>query len=110
MVLAMVAFWFLWHPTPINIFAGVVFTIITILVIDRLLHTSYIIEDGVLTIERGRFGGKKSINISDIGNVEKVKTLFTHYVLVEYSGMKHAAISTINEDAFIKAINTKQEQ
>lgn len=106
-VLALVALWFLWHPTTLNIIAGGVFTMITILVIDRLLHTSYIITEDMLTIEKGRFGGKKTICLGDIENIEKVKTLFSHYVLVEYSGSKHAAISTINEDALIKALNAK---
>ncbi|MEE3384752.1 MAG: PH domain-containing protein [Prevotella sp.] len=103
-VLALVAFWFLWHRTTVNVIVGCVFAMVAVAAIDRLLHTSYIIEDGTLTISRGHLGKKKTVKLSEIDRVEKVKTLFTHYVLVEYSGMKHAAISTINEDAFIKTI------
>lgn len=103
-VLALTALWFLWHRSPVNIIVGCAFTVVVVSVIDRLLHTTYIVDNGTLTIERGRFGSKRTISLEDIDRVEKVKTLFTHYVLVEYSGMKHAAISTINEDAFIKTI------
>lgn len=109
-VLAMVALWFLWHRTPVNIIIGCVATGFVVMVIDRLLNTSYVIDGDTLTITRGRLGSKRTIRMSEIDRVQKVKTLFTHYVLIEYSGIKHAAISTINEDALIKAINKEQEQ
>lgn len=106
-VLAMITLWFFWHRTPVSLFAGGAFTMLMVLVIDRLLHTTYAVANDTLTIKRGRFGRVKEINLSDIDRVEKVKTLFTHYVLVEYSGRKHAAISTINEDSLIKALNSR---
>ena len=106
-VLAMVAFWFLWHNNPMNIIIGCLFCLVAVFAIDRLLHTTYIVTDEKLIVEHGRFSRKKEIKLSDIDRVEKVKTLFTHYVLVEHSGSKHVTISTTNEDALIKALNSK---
>lgn len=105
-MLAMVTLWFFWHNTPVNIIIGCLFCMITVFAIDRLLHTTYFVTDEKLIVEHGRFGKKKEIKLSDIDRVEKVKTLFTHYVLVEHSGSKHVTIITINEDSLIKALNS----
>ncbi|MGP1465657.1 MAG: PH domain-containing protein [Prevotella koreensis] len=78
-MLAILALLFFWNRTPANTMVGCLLIALDVAVIDRLLNTTYVITEDSLTIVRGRFGRKKTIKLSKIDSVEKVKTLFSHY-------------------------------
>ncbi|RRD02239.1 PH domain-containing protein [Prevotella sp. OH937_COT-195] len=103
-IIALIILWCFWDRTTTNVIVGCIFIAVEVLVIDRLLNTIYVISDGIITIKRGRFGGKKAIKLLEIERVERVKTLFTHYVLVEYAGRKHVTICTVNEDEILRKL------
>ena len=106
-MLAILALLFFWNRTPANTMVGCLLIALDVAVIDRLLNTTYVITEDSLTIVRGRFGRKKTIKLSKIDSVEKVKTLFSHYVLIEYDGRKHTTINTLNEEEIIKILKKR---
>lgn len=62
------AVFFFWIKQPIP---ALVFMILMILIVERLIHTSYVLtDDGLLWINKGRFTRKKSVRIADIDKVE----------------------------------------
>lgn len=106
-MLAVLALCFFWNRTAVNVVVGSVLIVLDVAVVDRLLNTTYVIADNILTIARGRLGRKTTIKLDSIERAEKVKTLFSHYVLIEYEGSRHATISTINEEDIIRRLKKR---
>lgn len=64
-VLAVVFFW-IKQPIP-----ALVFLVLMVLIVERLIHTSYVLtDDGVLWIGKGRFVRKKAVRLEEIDRVE----------------------------------------
>lgn len=62
------AVFFFWSKQPIP---ALIFLILMVLVVERLIHTSYILTDeGVLWIDKGRFARKKQLRLEEIAKVE----------------------------------------
>lgn len=66
------AVYFFWVKMPL---AALVFMLLVVVVIERLIHTSYIFtDDGMLWIDKGRFSKKTRIALTDIREAEVVRT------------------------------------
>lgn len=65
------AIYFFWIKWPLIAFIFIIFMVI---IIERLIHTAYIItSDDKLIIFKGRFSQSKTIPLSDIRTVEHIK-------------------------------------
>lgn len=86
---------------------GVVFVFLTIVALERAMHTSYVLtEDGRLIIKRGRFTKTKIIPLADIQGVREMPLAFRlgSFVLIEMKNGRMESIQPDNKEAFIKAI------
>ncbi len=86
---------------------GVVFVFLTIVALERAVHTSYVLtEDGKLIINRGRFTKTKTILLTDIQDVREMPLAFGlgSFVLIEMKNGRMESVQPDNKEAFIKAI------
>lgn len=88
--------------------AGCAFIILSVLIIERVLHSEYVFGDDTLTIYRGRFAKSKTIRLDQIKSCRPVTTSFglSRYLLLEYAGEKYVAVEPEQEAAFIKYLQT----
>lgn len=113
-VAVLLAFYFFWIQKAI---VGILLVIIIVGMIDKVLHTTYIIhrvkpidrdeEMWFLTIDNGRFASKRHIPCDQIKNIERRPTphRLSHYVLVEYGDNLSAGLMPQDEEALVKSIN-----
>ncbi len=92
---------------------GVAVMLVTVGMIERVLHTEYKFEsdaDGEwLIIDRGRLSFKKVIKIADIKNYHKMNGTWglSKYWLIEYGAGKFVGVQPQNEDAFIEELEKR---
>ena len=108
LLLACLAFWFLWDKAVILAAAcmlGLVF------LIERLIHTSYTLTaEGTLRISHGRFSRVRQRPLADVVSVRRASSVqvagraLLRYVLVEYSDGKCDALAPVKEDDFIRLL------
>ena len=110
-VFAATAFVFLWFK---YILAAVVLVIFLLIVIEKIIHTTYTLtKDNELVIYRGRFSRKFTLPISQItalrrGHSMKIGSFsVTNYILVEYGENRFVSVMPIKEDEFVQLIDKR---
>lgn len=108
--------WALWNK---QVGIGVFAMAMLVVIIERTINTTYTITtDKSLIIDRGRFARKQEIAISEIRNIERVRSMnflrwhLKEYILIEATiGGKEVAVSLMprNEELFLELMN-KQRQ
>lgn len=105
---------FLWVRTPASVVLGVAFLVLTVLGIERVIHTMYVVsDDGWLHISKGRFQGKTDIRVSEIKKISKVRLMggLVHYLLIEYGPTGSLAnIQPTDEDRMVRKIDKGRQK
>lgn len=112
-VFAIASFVWFWQNTQAGAVLGLLFMILTMLAIERSIHSVYTFtDDGFLVFEYGKLSKKKAIMISDIVKVRKIKTVFglSHYLLITYGAGRMISAQPQKEDAFVEEIKKRQNE
>lgn len=103
-ILGIAIFCFLWYKLAI---IAVLLMIFLIVLIERIIHTTYTVTtDGKLVLKFGRFIKSRTIRISTIRKIKKIKTMkisnfyVISYVLVECD-QGYVAVTPIKEKEFV---------
>lgn len=111
LMFALGALYGFWHrENSILVVLGVMFVLLTMVALDKALHTIYVLtDDGKLTIRRGRFKNSKTILLADIKEVKTLPLAFRlgSYVLIELKDGKVESIQPETSEAFIAAIRKR---
>lgn len=80
-----------------------------VLIVERTLHSEYVIDEDSLIIRRGRFSREVVIPLDDILTCEKMKSNFglTTFLLVTTADNKLYMVQPDNESAFLRALKMK---
>lgn len=104
---AALAMSFFWQREAASAFAGFCLAMLTVVIIDRILHTEYAFSSDTLTVSRGRFARKTVVKLVEITRVRQVRQLFAGYVLIEYGAGHTLSAQPDNADAFIEEIRKR---
>lgn len=99
-----------------QIIVGVVLMLLLIVLIERIIHTTYTLtNNGLLILSHGRFSKEKTVLISKITQIERIKTLkagkfyLTKYLFIIYEG-GFVAITPVKEDEIISCLVKKNPE
>lgn len=86
--------------------AALLLTIVVVVLTERVLHSEYVVGEGVLRICRGRFSKERTIRLEDIVECTARRGAFglSHFLVLEMKEGRLILVEPENEDAFIKAI------
>lgn len=107
-VTALLALSFFWKKDISGLAAGICLVALTVVLIERLLHTEYVFAGDRLTVSQGRFSRKVDIRVREITRLTVVKRLFVTYVLIEYGAGKSLSVEPDNIDEFVNEVNKRQ--
>ena len=101
LLLALYAFWIK------NAVVGLVMAFLLIVLVERTLHSEYIISDGKLIINNGKLARAKTINIQEIHDCKPMTSVFglVRYLLLTYGASdRMISVQLQNEAAFITTL------
>ena len=105
LLLAVYAFWIK------NVIVGLLMAFLLIILMERTLHSQYVISDGKLIIDNGKLSKTKVIMIGQINSCRPMTSVFgiVRYLLITY-GANDAMVSVqpVNEAAFIAALKKEK--
>lgn len=88
--------------------------VVLLVVIEQIIHTSYIVTtDNKLIVSRGRFSKKKIIPISTIIAIRKYHSMkigrysVTNYLIIEYNINKYISLMPVKEQEFVNLIQAR---
>jgi len=112
-VLAFVAGYAAWRKEAVMLALALV--VVTI-IIDRIIHTEYSIDNGTLTIRKGRFSKPHFINIGEIQRIDQAsgmriggKPVGTFLILI-LSENRELTVCPKDETEFIKQIHKQRHR
>ncbi len=112
-MLLIVSVYFIWIKVGVLIAVSL---ILSILVIERSIHTEYRISRDSLVVHRGRLSKDIVVPMSDIRSLTKTYRLkigdrmFSPYVIVEYGNRKTVVVFPDNINGFIKQVKDIKEK
>lgn len=88
---------------------ALVLLVVIVLMMERLLHTEYIFDDGRLMVSRGRFRKGVEIALSEISDARMIRhrILPVRYILIEY-GQHQIGVQPVNETGFLQEIEKRK--
>lgn len=96
-------------------FAGFITAIFVVLIIERVLHTTYTFMhddqgNDILRIDRGRLSRHKDIRVADIVKVIPMQTAFgaSRYLLVKYGPNRLISLQPDDKKAFMSELKKRQ--
>ena len=95
--------------------AGCLLAIVVVVIIERIVHTTYVFrnngEEEMLYIDNGRFSKTRQIRVNDIVSFRKMSTGFglSQYVLLQCGHKRLVSVQPDNADAFIAEVKKRQE-
>lgn len=111
-LLTALCFFLIWEQQAI---LSTIIGLLMVVLIERIIHTEFILSDSVITINKGRFTKSKSIEYNDIVDVEiKTTTKFgsrylMKYILLTLKDKKYVGITPSNVEDCYKAIIRRKE-
>lgn len=111
-LLAVLALLLFWQRTGVMALLALLVVCLDVAVIERVVHTCYIIEGEMLTVYRGRFSRVLHIPVVEILQMEHHPAWLglSSYVLVKYGSCHFVSVQPTNEEAFISEIKKLQNQ
>ncbi|NPD92150.1 hypothetical protein [Xylanibacter muris] len=108
-MLSFLALSFFWHPSGNNALVGVMIVILVIVVVEREIHTKYVLTAGCLRIIRGRFSPTVEVPLGDIVKVERVngRLLLVTYVLIVCGDGRRVSVKPYNPCDFVNVLTEK---
>lgn len=110
---AAVAFYFYWSRTTMHTLLGVLHTVITLRLIEKVINTTYLLTpEGELVINRGRFSRRKVIPLNEILSARTValKPFMTRVVLIEYGAHHVTSVQPQDCDGFVRELKKRQNR
>ena len=101
LLLALYAFWIK------NAVMGLIMAFLLIVLVERTLHSEYIISDGKLIINNGKLARAKTISIQEIHDCKPMTSVFglVRYLLLTYGASdRMISVQPQNEAAFITTL------
>ncbi|WP_321334047.1 PH domain-containing protein [uncultured Bacteroides sp.] len=94
-----------------NALPALLFALLLVVLIEKLIHTTYTItSEGNLILSFGRFTKKRTIAIKDILSVEKANSMkfggfsVTKYILIRHGYDKYVAVLPVKEGEFVELL------
>jgi hypothetical protein len=103
LLLALLSIYFVWIK---SILIGIVLVLLDVLIIERVLHSEYIIDDRYLVIYRGRFARKVKIDLRTVRSCQPLRAVMgcVHYLLLEYGDGRQQSLQPEDEASFIHCL------
>lgn len=101
LIAAGVTFWAFWIK---QVLVAVFFLLMLVVVIERLIHTTFTLTANSLVLSYGRFNKGKTIFYNEITKVEPFKGLLIHGVVVHYGEKRFVALRPQKEEEFIREV------
>lgn len=96
---------------------GTVMLLFLIVVIERIIHTTYTITTGnELIVYYGRFMRKRIIPIKSVRRIEKCRHLrlrrhcLLSYLLIVYDNEKYISVMPVKEDEFLETLTKARQE
>ncbi|WP_262280207.1 PH domain-containing protein [Hallella absiana] len=105
-ILSLLAFYLFWTK---GILAALIVVAALVAVIERVLHSCYILRGHDLIIHRGRFLHDIRVPLSDIRAIRPMTTTWglVHYLLIEYGSGKLTSAEPNDEDSFLRCLRSR---
>lgn len=102
-ILSLLAFYLFWRK---GILAALIVVVALVAVIERVLHSCYIVRDHDMIIHRGRFLRDIRVPLSSIRAIRPMTTTWglVHYLLIEYVDGKLTSAVPHDEDSFLRCL------
>ena len=91
------------HHTPGAVVAGLAMMLLTVIVIERLIHSTYTFTaDNTLLIYSGRFSQTKTIRLGEVVRATRVsgRLLNQPHIIIRFGAGHTTSVQPENEDAF----------
>lgn len=105
-ILSLLAFYLFWTK---GILAALIVVAALVAVIERVLHSYYILRGHDLIIHRGRFLHDIRVPLSDIRAIRPMTTTWglVHYLLIEYGTGKLTSAEPHDEESFLRCLRKR---
>lgn len=105
-VLALLAFYLFWSKSVV---AALVVVVPLVAVIERVLHSCYVVREDDLVIHRGRFLRDLSIPLDTIRSIRPMTTTWglVHYLLIEYGDQRLVSVEPQQEQNFVDCLRKR---
>lgn len=93
--------YFFWQKMALP---AAVLMVITVVMVERVIHSTYTFANGELIIDRGRFARRLCIRTGDIVKCTPMRSVFglSHYLLLHYGAGHLLAVQPEDEEAFVR--------
>lgn len=101
LLLALYAFWIK------NAVVGLIMAFLLIILVERTLHSEYVISDGKLIIDKGKLSRSKVVELNEIHDCKPMTSVFglVHYLLLTYGASNRLlSVQPQNEAAFVATL------
>ncbi|HBN47606.1 MAG TPA: hypothetical protein DD401_08565 [Prevotella sp.] len=104
-----VSFWLFWEEWAV---AGVLMTLVCVVLIERVLHSEYVFRDDQLIICHGRFARKKAICLTDIVGYKPMTATFglSRFLILGLRGDRFVLVQPANETSFLKCLAERKNK
>ena len=112
-VLAVCALSFLWHrERPASIVVGLLLAMVTVMVVERMLHTRYVFRGNQLHISPGRFARAQEVCVAHVSKVSVVSMPLglRRYVLLQMDDGRELAVQPESEQAFMEEMEKRKNE
>ena len=105
-ILSLLAFYLFWRK---GILAALIVVVALVAVIERVLHSWYIVRDDDMFIHRGRFLHDIRVPLSSIRAIRPMTTTWglVHYLLIEYGDGKLTSAEPHDKDSFLRCLRKR---
>jgi len=104
---AMLALYLFWEKMAI---VGLFVVVAVVVMMERVMHTSYTFMGDKFLINKGRFAKKQEILLNEIVRCTPMSSLFgfSHYLLLEFGAGHLASVQPEEEEAFLQELKERQ--
>lgn len=109
LVFAALTFYFFWQKQPL---VALPLAAVWVVLVERVLHTSYRFEPDGLRISRGRFAREEFIPLASIHACHVMRNCFglVHYLLIEHGEGRMASVQPACENEFMEELKKRTQQ
>ena len=99
-ILSLLAFYLFWEK---GIIPALIVVVMLVAVIERVLHSCYIVRDHDLVIHRGRFLHDITVPLRAIRSIRSMTTTWglVHFLLIEYGNGQLVSVEACDEHSFL---------
>lgn len=98
-----------WNKMPL---VGLAVAVVWILMIERVMHTTYTLAGSRLIIDRGRFSPVRTLDVRTVVACRTMRNFFglTRYLLLVYGAGRTVSVQPQNERDFINELHKRIEE